>query len=153
MAYSNEKGLIMRTNAQTKLTNTVTGAVIVLSDSLYPEGEHDWSAIVSNTKYALDGTMIVEQSERKAGRPYTMQAPSGHGVLSRATVNALKAERDKLGATFWLDYLADGQVKRVKVIFDTTAEAINATPIKGSTSPQLTDYYNVKLSFLEIPSV
>ena len=82
-----------------------------------------------------------------------MQAPDGHGVLSRATVNALKAERDKLGATFWLDYLADGQVKRVKVIFDTTQEAINATPIKGSTSPQLTDYYNVTLKFLEIPSV
>lgn len=143
----------MRTNSQTKLTNIVTGNVIILSDSLYPDAEHDWSSVVSNTKYALDGTMIVEQSIRQAGRPYVMQAPDGHGVLSRATINALKSERDKLGATFWLDYLADGVVKRVKVIFDTTAEAINATPIKGSTSPQLTDYYNVKLSFLEIPSV
>ena len=143
----------MRTNAQTKLTNIVTGNVIILSDSLYPDAEHDWSSVVSNTKYALDGTMIVEQSVRQAGRPYVMQAPDGHGVLSRATVNALKAERDKLGATFWLDYLADGAVKRVKVMFDTTQEAISATPIKGSTSPQLTDYYNVKLSFLEIPSV
>ena len=143
----------MRTNAQTKLTNAATGAVIVLSDSLYPEGEHDWSAIVSNTKYALDGTMIVEQSERKAGRPYTMQAPAGHGVLSRATVNALKSERDKLGAAFWLDYLADGLVKRVKVIFDTTGEAIEAKPVKNTTSPELTDYYNVTLRFLEIPSV
>lgn len=90
----------MRTNAQTKLTNTVTNAVIVLSDSLYPDAEHGWSAIVTNIKYALDGTMIAEQSERQAGRPYMMQAPDGHGVLSRATVNALKAERDKLGATF-----------------------------------------------------
>lgn len=143
----------MRTNAQTKLTNTATGAAITLSDSLYPEGEHDWSAIVSNTKYALDGTMIVEQSERKAGRPYIMQAPDGHGVLTRETVNALKSERDKLGATFWLDYLADGTVKRVKVIFDTTGEAIEAKPVKNTTSPELTDYYNVTLSFLEIPSV
>ena len=97
--------------------------------------------------------MIVEQSERKAGKPYTMQAPDGHGVLSRATVNALKSERDKLGATFWLDYLADGAVKRVKVIFDTTGEAIEAKPVKNSTSPELTDYYNVTLRFLEIPSV
>lgn len=143
----------MRTNSQTKLTNIVTGNVIILSDSLYPDAEHGWSAIVSSTKYALDGTMIFEQSIRQAGRPYVMQAPDGHGVLSRATVNALKAERDKLGATFWLDYLADGAVKRAKVVFDTTQEAIIATPIKGSTSPKLTDYYNVKLSFLEIPSV
>ena len=143
----------MRTNSQTKLTNIVTGNVIVLSDSLYPEGEHDWASVVSNTKYALDGTMIVEQSVRQAGKPYVMQAPDGHGVLIRATVNALKAERDKLGATFWLDYLADGAVKRVKVIFDTTQDAIDAKPIKGSTSPQLTDYYNVTLRFLEIPNV
>ena len=131
----------MRTNSQTKLTNTVTNAVIVLSDSLYPDAEHDWSSVVSNTKYALDGTMIVEQSVRQAGRPYVMQAPDGHGVLSRATLNALKSECDKLGATFWLDYLADGAVKRVKVMFDTAQEAINATPIKGSTSPQLTVNY------------
>jgi len=61
----------MRTNAQTKLTNTATGAIIVLSDSLYLEGEHDWSTIVSNNKYALDGTLIIQQSERKAGRPDT----------------------------------------------------------------------------------
>ncbi len=128
----------MRTNAQTKLTNALTNAVIILSDSLYPEGEHDWSAIVSSTKYALDGTMIVEQSTRLSGKPYVMQAPDGHGVLSRSTVNALKVERDKLAATFWLDYLADGAVKRVKVMFDTTQEAIEAKPIKNSTSPNLT---------------
>ena len=143
----------MRANTQTKLTNVATDDVIILSDSLYPEAEHNWSAIVSSTKYALDGTMIVEQSVRQAGRPYVMQAPNGHGVLSRATVNALKAERDKLGATFWLDYLADGVIKRVKVIFDTTGEAIEATSISGSTSPKLTDYYNVTLRFLEIPTV
>lgn len=143
----------MRANTQTKLTNISTGAVIVLSDSLYPEGEHDWSPVISTTKRALDGTLIIEQSIRKAGRPYVMQAPDGHGVLSRSTVNALKAERDKLGATYWLDYLADDAVKQVKVVFDTTADdAINATPIKGSTSPNLTDYYNVKLKFLEIPA-
>ncbi|ASK36354.1 hypothetical protein CEK62_19600 [Alcanivorax sp. N3-2A] len=114
----------------TKLTNTVTNTVIELDDELYPSDEHDWSSLVSNTKYALDGTMIVEQSIRKAGRPYTMQAPSDMGFLTRSTVNALKAERDKLGATFWLDYRADGVVKRVKVMFDTTGEAINAKPVK-----------------------
>lgn len=143
----------MRTNAQTKLTNTATNDVVVLSDSLYPESEHDWSAIVSSNKYALDGTLISEQSERKAGRPYTMQAPNGHGVLTLETINSLKAERDKLGATFWLDYLSNDAVKRVKVMFDTEQKAIEATPVKGTNSPKLTDYYNVTIRFLEIPSV
>lgn len=136
----------------TKLTNTTTGAIIELDDELYPSDEHEWSSLVSSTKYALDGTMIVEQSIRKAGRPYTMQAPSDMGFLTRNTVNALKAERDKLGATFWLDYRADGQVKRVKVMFDTTGEAINAKPVKEFISPSLDDLFIVTLKFLEIPS-
>ena len=137
----------------TKLTNTTTGAIIELDDELYPSDEHEWSPLVSSTKYALDGTMIVEQSVRKAGKPYTMQAPSDMGFLTRSTVNALKAERDKLGATFWLDYRADGQVKRVKVIFDTTVEAITAKPVKEFISPSLDDLFIVTLKLLEIPSV
>ena len=138
----------------TKLTNTTTGAIIELDDELYPSDEHEWSSLVSSTKYALDGTMIVEQSIRKAGKPYTMQAPSDMGFLNRSTVNALKAERDKLGATFWLDYRADGQVKRVKVIFDTTGDdAVTAKPVKEFVSPSLDDLFIVTLKLLEIPSV
>ena len=138
----------------TKLTNTTTGAIIELDDELYPSDEHEWSSLVSSTKYALDGTMIVEQSMRLAGKPYTMQAPSDMGYLTRSTVNALKAERDKLGATFWLDYRADGVVKRVKVMFDTTGDdAITASPFKEFISPSLDDLFIVTLRFLEIPSV
>lgn len=139
---------------ETKLTNITTGAIIELDDELYPSDEHEWSSLVSSTKYALDGTMIVEQSMRKAGKPYTMQAPSDMGFLTRSTVNALKSERDKLGATFWLDYRADGQVKRVKVIFDTTGDdAVTAKPVKDFISPSLDDLFIVTLKFLEIPSV
>lgn len=139
--------------AQTKLTNTVTNAVIMLSDSLYPSEEHDYSAIAETHKYALDGTMIVEQSVRQAGKPYTMQAPDNMAWLPRSTINALKAERDKLGATFWLDYLSDGAVKRVKVMFDNSGDAITAKPVRGYISPSLDDPFIVTLKFLEIPSV
>lgn len=139
---------------ETKLTNITTGAIIELDDELYPSDEHEWSSLVSSTKYALDGTMIVEQSIRRAGKPYTMQAPSDMGFLTRSTVNALKAERDKLGATFWLDYRADGAVKRTKVIFDTTGDdAVTAKPLKDFISPSLDDLFIVTLKFLEIPSM
>lgn len=136
----------------TKLTNIATGLVIELDDDLYPSDEHDWSSVVLSNKYALDGTLIIEQSIRKAGRPYTMQAPDDIAWLTRSTVNALKSERDKLGATFWLDYLADGELKRVKVIFDNTGDAITAKPVKQFISPSLDDPFNVTLRFLEIPN-
>lgn len=139
---------------ETKLTNTTTGAIIELDDELYAIDEHEWSSVVSSTKYALDGTMIVEQSVRRAGKPYTFQAPSDMGWLTRRTVNLLKAERDKLGAKFWLDYRTDGTVKRIKVIFDTTKDdAITAKPVKEFISPSLDDPFIVTLKFLEIPNV
>ena len=140
-------------DSQTKLTNTATNAVIMLSDSLYPSEEHDYSAIAESHKYALDGTLIVEQSVRQAGRPYTMQAPDNMAWLPRSTINALKAERDKLGATFWLDYLSDGVVKRVKVMFDNSGDAITAKPVRGYISPLPNDPFIVTLRFLEILSV
>lgn len=134
----------------TKLTNISTGVVIELDDELYPSDEHDWSPLVSSTIYALDGTMIVQQSIRKAGRPYTMQAASDLGWLPRSTVNALKAERNKLGATYWLDYRADGAVKRIKVMFDTTTDAITAKPVKDFISPSLDDPFTVVIRFIEV---
>lgn len=139
--------------AQTKLTNIETGLIIYLSDGLYPIDEHDWSAIAETRKYAIDGTLIIEQSTRKAGRPYTLQAPDNMGWLPRRAVNQLKAERDKLGATFWLDYLADGDLRRVKVVFDNSGnDAITAKPVRGRTSPSLSDPFIVTLKFTEIPS-
>lgn len=139
---------------QTQLTNTATGAVIALDDEMYPNDEHNWSAVTESHKYALDGTLIIEQSTRKAGRPYTMQAPDDMAWLPRSTVNALKDERDTLGATFWLDYLADGVLKRVKVIFDNSGgDAVNAKPVRGYISPEPNDPFIVTLKFLEIPSV
>lgn len=136
----------------TKLTNIETGEIIELNDDLYPSEEHDWSAVAQSQSYTLDGTLLIEQSVRLAGKPYTMQAPDDVAWLTRSTVNALKAERDKLGATFWLDYIADGAVKRIKVIFDNSDSAITATPVKGFISPNADDYYNVSLKLLEIPS-
>lgn len=138
----------------TKLINIDTGAVILLDDEMYPLEEHDWSAVVQSHKYALDGTLIIEQSTRQAGRPYTMQAPSDlNRALPRRAVNLLKAERDKLGATFWLDYLADGVVRRVKVAFDNSGgDAVTAKPAYGFISPQPDDPFIVTLKFIELPS-
>ncbi|WP_131667373.1 hypothetical protein [Psychrobacter pygoscelis] len=140
-----------KSSTKTKLTNTQTNDVIVLSDGLYPVDEHNWSVVASNQQRALDGSLIIQQSLKKYGRPLTLQSPPDMGWLSRATVNKLKAERDKLAATFWLEYLADDTVRRVKVAFDTSqANAIDAKDVKGYNSPQLSDPFLVTLRFIEV---
>lgn len=135
----------------TKLTNTETGNIIILSDSLYPIDDLNWSAVASNQQRALDGTLIIQQGIKKYGKPLTLQSPDDMGWLTRETVNKLASERDKLSATFWLDYLADGAVKRVKVAFDTSKDnAVEAKPVKGFNSPQLDDPFLVTLRFIEV---
>lgn len=134
----------------TKLTNIATSDVIVLSDGLYPSDEHNWSEVASNQQRALDGTLIIQQSVKKYGRPLTLQSPSDMGWLTRSTINQLKAERDKLAAVFWLDYLADDTVRRVKVAFDHSQTPIEAKEVKGFSSPSLDDPFTVTLRFIEV---
>lgn len=136
---------------KTKLTNIETGLIIYLSNNLFPVDEHNWSKIASNVTYTLNGGMIVQQNEKKSGQPYTLKSTPNAGWITLDTVNKLKLERDKLSAKFWLDYLGNGGIERVKVIFDTTKEdAINATPVEDSVSPELDDKYLITLKFIEV---
>ena len=136
--------------AQTKLTNIATSAVITLSDGLYPSDEHDWSSVVSSSEYTLTGAYSIQQGVKQSGRPYTMQAPDNMAWLPRSTINALREQCDIVGAKFWLDYLADGVLKRVKVMFDTSGSAISARPVKGYISPLPQDPFLVTLRFVEV---
>ena len=136
---------------KTKLTNIDTGLIIYLSNNLFPIDEHNYSKIASNITYTLNGGMVIQQNEKKSGQPYTLKSTTNTGWLSLDTVNKLKLERDKLAAIFWLDYLGNGGIERVKVIFDTSKEnPIDAVPVEDSVSPELDDNYMVTLKFIEI---
>lgn len=136
---------------KTKLTNIETGIAIYLSNNLYPIDEHNWSKVASNITYTLNGGMVIQQNEKKSGQPYTLKAPPNTAWVTRATVNRLKAERDKLGAKFWLDFLHEDDVKRIKVIFDTSKDdPLNATPVEEYVSPKLDDKFLIVLKFIEV---
>lgn len=134
----------------TKLINIDTGAVILLDDELYPTDEHNWSPVVSTSSYSLTGALIIQQGVRQAGRPFTLQSQSDMGFLTRQTVNQLRAECAKVETAFWLDYIADSSVKRVKVMFDHGKNPIEASPVKGFISPRPDDDFLVTLRFIEV---
>ncbi len=134
----------------TKLTNTTTNTVIDLDDELYPIDDFNWSPVVSKSCYSVTGSLMVQQGLRKAGKPLTLQSQADLGWLSRATLNQLQEECAKTDTTFWLDYLADETVKRVKVMFDHEKTPIEASPVKEFNSPKATDPFLVTLRFIEV---
>ena len=135
---------------ETKLTNISTSAVIELDDELYPTDEHNWSPVVATTDYTLSGSLVVQQGVRLAGKPITLQSQEDLGWLTRATVNALRAECAKPNMFFRLDYIADDSIQRVKVMFDHAKNPIEATPLKGFISPRADDFFLVTLRFIEV---
>lgn len=134
----------------TKLTNITTSAIIELDDELYPTDEHNWSPVVASSEYTLTGAYSTQQGTRLAGRPFTLQSQDDMGFLTRATVKLLRDECAKVNTKFWLDYIGDDSVTRVKVMFNHSQIPIEATPLKGFISPKPDDLFLVTLRFVEV---
>lgn len=125
-------------------------AVIEFSDDLMPQDEFNWSKVVANQRYTIDGTLIVQQAERKTGKPFTLQAPDDMAWLPRQKVELLQAWADVIGLKFWYERTANNKTVRTGVAFDHSQEPMNAKPVKEFNSPNPTDPFNVTLRLIEI---
>lgn len=54
------------------------------------QDEFDWTPVSQATAYSLTGALLVEQSEKQAGRPITLVGGKDFAWLTRAEVEALK---------------------------------------------------------------
>lgn len=135
---------------KTKLVNTVTGEEILLSDGMRYEDESNWSPIVGFAKRVLSGDLVLELSERISGKPIRMKSLNNYGWLKRKIVNQLKAARDLKGSKYWLYYQSDGEVKKIKVVFDYTQEKpLEAIEVEDRPNTDLESWFMVTLHFLE----
>ncbi|OPH36301.1 hypothetical protein [Moraxella equi] len=133
-----------------RLINEKTGQTIELPYDLYPIDDLNWSAVVSKTDYTLTGALDVQQGTRKAGKPLTLQSQDDMGVITRQVVNELHEWANLIETTFIMEYEADGQTKKVSVMFDHSQTPIEATPLKEFNSPNLDDYFRVVLKFFTV---
>lgn len=133
----------------TKLTNKQTKEVIELPYDLYPIDDLNWSPVVSTTTYLLNGAFDVQQGVKKAGKPITLQSNEslGLGAVTRDVVNQLHEQAKLTETIFTMEYLADGVIKSVDVIFDHAQTPIEATPVKAFNSPNIDDYFWVTIRF------
>lgn len=133
-----------------KLTNLSDNKTIEIPNDLYSVDELNWSAVVSNHQRTLDGTLLIEQSVRKHGKPYVLSARDDMAWVTRQMVNDLQAWANLTNAKFKLQCHQDGMNKEIKVMFDHTDDPIKASPVKGHNSPNLDDYFTIELRFVQV---
>ena len=72
----------------------LTLGALTLPQGLRWADEFTWSPITQATQYSLTGALIIEQAEKQAGRPITLEGGREFAWLTRTEVAALKALLD-----------------------------------------------------------
>jgi hypothetical protein len=127
---------------------------IALPDGLVWEDELDWTPVVQSSGYALDGSLILEEAERLAGRPITLRGGPTWVWMARADLLALIAALEVPGVSLTLT-LHDASTHTVTARRDSTpvtARPVPAVMDSGPADPSgATKYWVDAIRLLEIP--
>lgn len=121
----------------------ITLDAIVLDGDLRWTDEFKWSSIERSTQYSLTGALILESSEKLAGRPITLEAVNefkGPIWLTRDKILALYAKAESPAESMTLT-LSDGRVFTVAF----RDQGINAEPVYHVMAHEDTDPYYLTL--------
>lgn len=135
-----------------KLVDNTTSAQIVLPDLLWQD-EFDWVPVTSTNTYALTGSLIIEQSEMLAGRPFTLVSPqTDMGWITRVQLTALKTAASILERKFTLHLEYPSDMRTFVVSFDHSEDPVQAVPVKGFPEHVDGAYYTLTLKLIEVPA-
>ena len=126
---------------------TYQTTTITLPAGLRWDDEYDWHPMQSVSKRAIDGSLILEATAIPSGRPITLNAGDNYGWITKATVDALRAQLAVPGRQFTLT-LADG--RSFQVMAAPEKNAIEARPLLPRGNPSGTDYYIATLHLIEV---
>jgi len=97
---------------------------IILPDELEWVDEVSWSPIEQKLDYSVTGSLLIQSSEKQAGRYITLQGKPESGWIDRPTLESLLTLRDS-NATMTL-LLSDGRSFSVKFRYsDTPIEVVS----------------------------
>ena len=129
------------------MTTLAYGATtIVLHDDLLWTDEYAWSAVTQRAEYTIAGSLLVDARAKQSGRSITLAGGEDGGWLTRTTVDALRVAAALPGQQFTLTLRG----ATYTVVFDHTAQAIEADPVFNVNDPASADFYVVTLRFLEV---
>ena len=121
------------------MPDVITLGGVSLPGDLRWTDEFGWSPVERAQEYSLTGALIVQEAEKLAGRPITLDAgDAGSGLiwLPRSTVTALYALASTLG---WSGTLTLADSRSFAVAF--REEGLNAEPARHIAPHETGDPY------------
>lgn len=130
---------------------------VILSDDavasyLWWQDETEWRPVQDVVEYSTTGTLLVDRSEKLAGRPITLVGDESTAWMRRGVVLSLM----ELAATATLSMTLTIHSRHFSVIFDLGegVKTIDVEPLVRISPPADTDYYTVKaLHFLALAEI
>ncbi|PAT39162.1 hypothetical protein CK623_11405 [Vandammella animalimorsus] len=132
------------------ITLTNNGVTLQLYEGLQWVDEFAWSPVAMTAEYSTDGSLLIDQAARLAGRPITLETPSGADwATTREQVQLLHAWASRLAEP--LQLRLRGQV--YTVVFDHTRGAAFEATLAGALADAEINAqveYRITLRFLEV---
>jgi hypothetical protein len=107
-----------------------------------------WSPVAQSEEYSTTGALLLDESEKQAGRPITLGGRDYTCWVTRATVDALLAKAAIKGQVMTLT-LEDARTFQVRFRYEN-GKAIEATPIYDRVPPQPEDDYTLTVKLIAV---
>jgi hypothetical protein len=127
------------------------GVSVALPDDLRWVDEFEWTAIARKSTYTCSGALLIQEGEKQAGRPITLQAPEDMAWVPRSVVKQLHqwAGTANLKLRLTLEYPDD--TRQFYVMFNPEEQSpLESAPVKGIPGHNDGDEYTVKIKLIEV---
>lgn len=125
----------------------ITLDAIELPEDLMWTNEYLHSHINNQISKTLSGRQIIEESAQQKGRQINLEGGIDYGWVERVELNQLQTKKETAEAVMLLT-LNDG--RSFNVMFRRDINPLQARLIIDYNEPADTDYYSLKLFFLEV---
>lgn len=121
------------------LTHTASSVSLELPDALNWTDEYTWSPVEQTKTYTTTGALLIEESVKQAGRPYTLEGSPDRTWCTRALVETLRAWAATPNITLTLTIRGTTN----SVTFDREKGALQGLPVLfyADASIESTDLY------------
>ena len=128
------------------ITLTRGTTTLTLPDDLLWVDEFGWQPVEQRVSYTITGAVIVEAAAKQAGRPISLEGGDDYGWVQRSVIATLDAWKALPAEPLTL--VLRGTT--YNVAFDHERGALETRPVMEVHDPDPTDYYVLRLRFLEL---
>jgi hypothetical protein len=122
-------------------TNTVT-----LPNDIFWEDEHNWDSVVQQATYTVTGALVVEASQKQAGRPFTLRSRENMSWIPKADHDQIRTWANVPGEQLTLTIRSSQHT----VIFNHSQTSVESEVLGYYRDSQEPKWYKMTIRLLAI---